>query len=137
MPEPNTGCWLWMGLVSARYGYFWLNNKSKRAHRVSYELFNGPITAGLQVLHRCDCPICVNPQHLFLGTPKDNINDMVQKNRKVQVYGELHGSAKLSDKDIPIIRESKKSGSQLARDYGVSRATISMIRSKKIWCHVV
>lgn len=85
-PEPNTGCWLWTGIMT-RDGYGKLvtdrgdTRTNSRAHRLSYELFHGPIPNGLVVCHHCDTPLCVNPQHLFIGTVGDNVRDAVKKRR--------------------------------------------------------
>lgn len=86
IPEPNSGCWLWIG-GEHKFGYGVMgdeNHKSTAAHRISYRLFNGEITDGLCVLHRCDVPQCVNPAHLFLGTKKDNTRDAMKKGRLVK-----------------------------------------------------
>ena len=77
-------CWLWTGAKSEKgYGVF-VHRRAFRAHRFSYELLKGPIPAGLLVCHTCDNPPCVNPDHLFVGTPKDNTQDAIQKGRAVQ-----------------------------------------------------
>lgn len=82
MPEPNSGCHLWLGaLQRGGYGAFGVNRKAKRAHRVSWERAHGPISAGAHVLHRCDTPACVNPDHLFLGDQRSNMADMAAKGR--------------------------------------------------------
>jgi hypothetical protein len=73
-PEPNSGCWLWTGFVDAKgYGYFSLNGKTNRSHRVSYELYVKRIPKGLQIDHLCRVPCCVNPAHLEPVTPKENV----------------------------------------------------------------
>jgi len=81
-PEPNSGCHLWAGAINDDgYGWFTVGGKNIRAHRAAYELYVGPIPAGLQVLHLCDQPSCVSAVHLFLGTPRDNQGDKALKNR--------------------------------------------------------
>lgn len=85
VPEPNTGCWLWTAATfSGKYGSYGairVKNKLSKAHRVSYQTFVGPIPSGLSVCHRCDTPECINPDHLFVGTKKDNSLDMMKKGR--------------------------------------------------------
>lgn len=84
VPEPNSGCWLWIRRYTRGMGYgsFQINRqKNVRAHRHSWEIHKGPIPAKTHVLHRCDVPSCVNPDHLFLGTAKDNMLDKAAKGR--------------------------------------------------------
>lgn len=83
-PEPNSGCWLWLGAISTNgYGQIW--NPQTRALSVAsrwiYEAIHGPIADGLYVCHQCDVSLCVNPAHLFLGTPTDNVRDCMGKGR--------------------------------------------------------
>lgn len=94
MPEPNSGCWLWMGVLDKDgYGHFGRGNGRPRiAHRLSYFLFVGEIPASLYVLHKCDVPCCVNPQHLFLGTAASNYADSAAKGRNCR--GDRHGYSK-------------------------------------------
>lgn len=81
-PCPMTGCWLWNGGVNAGgYGILGLLGRNQRAHRVSFEEFNGPIPHGMYVLHRCNVHSCVNPNHLYAGNSKDNANDRVRIGR--------------------------------------------------------
>ncbi len=88
-PEPNTGCWLWMyGTAKAGYGCCTYLGEVG-AHRVSYVIHIGPIPSGQHVLHKCDVPQCVNPDHLVLGTNADNMADMARKGR-----AQRHNAAK-------------------------------------------
>lgn len=80
--DKTSGCWLWRGASVPRgYGVIYFNGRQTYTHRVSYELHVGPIPDGLFVLHRCDVPACVNPDHLFIGSAADNVADMMAKGR--------------------------------------------------------
>lgn len=138
MPEPNSGCFLWIGPLSRANGYGvvrW-NKGFHRAHRLAWELHNGPIPAGLFVCHKCDVPACVNPSHLFLGTPADNMQDKAAKGRSTKFPGEENHSSLLTDDIVRAIRSSSKSTAQLARDYGASEQCIRLVRQYKTWRHV-
>jgi hypothetical protein len=133
IPEPNTGCWLWTrGCSADGYG---TGNRSQYAHRWSYELANGPIPAGMYVLHRCDTPACVNPGHLFLGTALDNMRDMIAKGRARPSTGERHGHAKLSAGQVTEMRALYPSLSKekLAKRFGVTATQVRNIVSGRHW----
>ena len=136
MPVPFSGCWLWIGSVTKKgYGCFCIKNKLYRAHVASYKYFKGE-TNGLNVLHKCDTPLCVNPDHLFLGTHADNIKDMDNKGRRKTVRGEAHGGSILTQQQVEEIRSFPKgrgTGVFLSKKYGVSNQTISHVRSGFRW----
>lgn len=95
----KNGCWEWTaGIGKQGYGRFKRNGKTRLAHRVSYELHVAHIPSDALVLHKCDNRICVNPDHLFVGTQKDNQLDM--KSKKRHVFGEKSPNAKLSESDV-------------------------------------
>jgi hypothetical protein len=90
--EKTDGCWLWRAQIACGYGRFRSDQGNMQAHRFAWIITNGPIPDGLWVLHKCDVKICVNPEHLFLGTHEDNMADMVQKGRQKKGPGSSHGS---------------------------------------------
>ena len=106
--DESTGCWNWKKTSGRRYGSMWLDDKRQQAHRASWQLHIGEIPEGLCVLHKCDNTKCVNPNHLFLGTQTDNMQDMVKKGRRNENNkakpGELHHNAKLNLIDVINIR---------------------------------
>lgn len=139
IPEPNSGCWFWLGsLNNAGYGRISIGGKSTLTHRVSWQVRNGPIPDGLFILHRCDIPCCVNPDHLFLGTAKDNMTDCSRKGRLVVPFarGVDLPFAKLTETDVKAIRLSSESGRQLSKIYGIDQRTINRIKARKTWKHV-
>jgi hypothetical protein len=137
IPEPNTGCWLWMaGLSSSGYGSVNRGEVKKSSHVVAWELTHGPVPKGRWVLHRCDNRPCVNPDHLFLGTPAENSADMVRKGRQITLSGEASPSAKITAKDAAEIRGLKQAGESyaaLARKYGIHPATVWHIVTGRNW----
>ena len=136
IPEPMTGCWLWIGSCNpAGYGWFGIERKTFLAHRASWLIFRSPIPPGMQVLHKCDNPPCVNPDHLFLGKDAENNQDKVNKGR--QKIGTKDPNAKLTESDIIDIRIDNRPQSMIAKDYGVHQAIISRIKSGKTWKHVI
>lgn len=130
-------CLLWTGaLFENGYGAFQVNGKAVRAHRHSFEATAGPIPDGMFVCHKCDVPRCVNPSHLFLGTPKDNAQDRQAKGRGNSPKGERHGMAKLTVRQVKQIRKSKGSNVAVGARFGIGHATVSRIRNRVLWAEV-
>lgn len=132
-------CWGWSGyLGNAGYAGFSIRHKPVGAHRVSWEIHHGPIPAGLYVCHHCDNPPCTRPEHLFLGTAKDNGDDMRAKGRAVHraPRGEQHRSAKLNEEQVLYVLASKDPGGVLAARFGVSPQSIEGIRAGRTWKHL-
>lgn len=135
----SDACWEWQGSVSAGTGYgCFYDGKAFSTHRYSWEIHNGAIPRGLCVLHRCDNRICVRPDHLWLGTKRDNSQDMAAKGRHLGpgFQGEDHGEAKLTELQARAIKASDEPGVALAALYGVSPSLISLIRRGKAWRHI-
>ena len=131
--QKGDGCWIWLGgIQSAGYGMFRFLGEHITAHRVAFRSEN-PNTniTGLDVCHHCDNRLCVRPDHLFLGTRKDNMTDMVKKGRSN--YGERNPNAKLSNAQIAEILSDRRSNARIAADYGVDPASISRIRNRKAY----
>jgi predicted XRE-type DNA-binding protein len=131
----ENGCWIWTGNKrpnnkNVLYPRHHLDDgKSEGAHRFSYKIFVGEIPAGQYVCHKCDVPLCVNPDHLFLGTHQDNMRDMVQKQRSYTGRGEnKKGRAKLTNIQALEIKNMHISQSKIAKIFGVSQATIGRIK---------
>ncbi len=141
-PEPNSGCWLWSGALSCAthgYGVTSYPDRSRQAlaHRLVFEHVKGPIPIGMHVLHRCDNPPCCNPAHLFLGTPADNMRDMVKKGR--QQRGATHYRTKVTDVMVVEMREAYAAGesqSSIAVRLGVSVTSVCLICKAQRWAHV-
>jgi hypothetical protein len=138
MPEPNTGCWLWIGRTRIGYGRFDIGDKVIYAHRLAWELYRGPIPEGLHVCHDCDTPCCVNPDHLFLGTQKDNMQDKIKKGRGNYAifYGAENPFSKLTSEDIIQIRKAPRRYKPIADTYGISASHVSNIKHLRIWKHL-
>ena len=133
--DTSGDCWLWTASRNVGYGQFNLGigelgvtyKQPMHAHRVAFMLTYGQILPGLHVCHRCDNPICVRPEHLFVGTNGENALDRTAKGRTAQ--GETHYSARLTTAQVDAIRlrGSSETNSALAREYGVRQSTISRI----------
>ena len=135
----ESGCWIWVaGLHHSGYGVFSVNGKSKRANRVSYEIYKGEIPDGLCVCHACDVPACVNPDHLFLGTHAENIADREKKNRREpkQLRGEQTYNHKLTEKQAKEIKSMVGTHQEIANKYGVSLTAVTRIKNGNSWRHI-
>lgn len=135
--KEDNGCWIWQGSKDKNgYGTLRINKADWKAHRYSYKIYNGEIGNKL-VCHKCDNPSCVNPEHLFLGTNKDNMKDMVKKQRSAA--GEKNANSKLNKHVITIIRQRLKNGDtqvKIAKDYGITQTCVSKIKVGKSWSHI-
>lgn len=136
-----SGCWEWQRYILPNgYGNISIGHQRQAyAHRVSYFLFNGPISEGLLVRHKCDNPRCVNPEHLELGTQTDNMQDCKKRGRMSmppKKIGKDNHKAKLSESAVLEIYNSKEKNSELARRFGVSAVNIGAIKRGKIWQHI-
>lgn len=131
-------CWLWNGVILKHgYGQFSKGQKRDSAHRFSYKIHKGEIPKGMVICHKCDNPRCVNPEHLFLGTYKDNTQDMINKNRQRHLKGEEAVSAKLNWEKVNEIRKRYKNEiitmQELANQFNVSLIVISKLLHNKTW----
>jgi hypothetical protein len=150
--KKSDGCWLWTGNRNVRgYGILRIGERNVLAHRFSFEHAVGPIPDSMKVCHRCDTRLCVRPDHLFLGTSKDNTQDAVRKGRMshgdghylrknpdLALRGSKNGNAKLDEETVRAIRRRAERESQvvIARDLGISPATVSHVVCRRKWAHV-
>ena len=133
IPVPESGCWLWaIGMTSGKYGAF---NQGRgvvfKAHRYAYECVHGLIPPGLHILHSCDTPLCVNPDHLRAGTQSDNSADMKARGRSLS--GARNPSAKLNPETVAMIRIYPAGYDRTAEHFGISRSVVRDIRKGRSW----
>ena len=130
--DKTPGCWLWTGKLAGR-GYGQASAKIDGhwtmvyAHRASYEMHHGPIPAGMIVLHSCDVPACVRPDHLMVGTHADNMNAMKARGRS---------GRKFTADDVRAIRVDPRSHAEIARQYGSTSTAVRRIRNRQNWAWV-
>jgi HNH endonuclease len=142
IPEPNSGCWLWTkGLAKAGYGLLQRGDYTGTSHRFSYLTFKGPIPEGMFVCHTCDVRSCVNPDHLWLGTAKDNSQDCSRKGRNYipGCVGEDHGGSIMTEDKVRELRRLREDGynyPKLSKEFGISKATVCQIVRRKTWKHI-
>lgn len=147
-------CWNWRACISNKgYGRFMINRKVVPASRMSYIITNGPIVGKYEVCHTCDNPLCVNPNHLFLGTRKQNMEDAKNKGRLSsgekhsklctgnRAVGERSGKSKLTEKQVREIRRlyttTETSYKKLAKRFAVSPSAVAAIIKNKRWTHLI
>lgn len=138
-PDQDT-CWLWPHTIAdTGYGTFVHKGTRYGAHRVSYEVHNGPIPDGMCVRHTCDVRACINPAHLIVGTQAQNIGDMVARDRHCP--GIRNGQAKLTEEQVTEIRDRYARGGitqyQLAEEYSIGQGSVSRIVRGVRWTHVL
>ena len=143
--EDDNGCWVWQPYKDKDgYGKIDLKINGIRscigAHRVSYATFIGAIPEGVNVLHHCDNPACINPEHLFLGTQKDNMEDMYAKGRENYLVGESCSWSKLAENKVKVIRATCKytnlTNKEIGEIFNVKSGTISAVNNRRRWKHV-
>ena len=138
---PFASCHVWTGAVN-KFGYGKLGNGNGWvfAHRFSYQQAKGEIPEGKYVLHTCDNPWCVNPDHLYLGTYKDNAKDREFRNRGNHAFGARHGRSKLTPDQVIEIRklsaEENLTCSELGRRFGINHKSVQDIVTRKHWSHI-
>ena len=158
-PDPNSGCWLWIGTWdfpsggqrpgSTVYGRIEYKGRQTRPHRVAYDMERHEIPRGLVVRHKCDVSMCVNPDHLEIGTHQDNINDMIERGRmhgdpvpipkgpkNPLLAAEANGRAKLSQGQVDEIRARRAFGEScqaIASDFGVTKSYVSKVARRIRW----
>lgn len=133
-------CWDWLGSIDSNgYGAFKRDGKKQNAHRVAYEISNGPITTGMDVMHSCDNRACCNPVHLLLGTRKRNVADAKTKGRLA--IGSRHGQSVLTEPLVRAIKmlvaETGLPASRLAKQLDLNERTVQMAISGQTWSHLV
>jgi hypothetical protein len=148
MPVPEAGCWLWTGAIASNgYGRFKVDGKPVVASRFAWSMANGEIPTGMLVCHKCDTPSCVNPNHLFIGSHQDNMDDRERKGRislgakhaasfSTRATGEHNGNSKITAQQASEIRADGRPQRAIAATHGVTQALVSLIKQNKIWRNV-
>ena len=137
IPITESGCWIWTGRVqNSGYANIRHNGKHMGAHRASYLAYKGDIPEGVMVCHACDTPLCVNPDHLFLGSHKDNMIDRNRKGRTASQRGERNGCAKLTESQVFEIKYSGMSAKEASAKFEISKSHAFSIKNGGKWSWV-
>src|SRR5262245_6521392 len=131
MPEPNSGCWLWLAGTYKGYGRLGVDGGSELAHRLMWKRERGSIPAGMHVLHKCDTPACINIDHLFLGTQADNNIDCAQKGRQQSRF------RRRNDNEVRAIRADQRPTKEIAVAYGLAERSVLGIRQRVLYPRVL
>lgn len=133
-------CWEWTGMLDDDgYGRFKIKGTPKAAHRLSMIIEHGSVPTGMWVLHNCDNRKCVNPNHLYFGTPSMNSMDRENRGRGRSLIGENNGYNKLVDSSVIQIKgliRNGVTGREIAKKFNVTPSLISLIKNNKIWTHI-
>ncbi len=137
----KNNCWIWCGAFNPKNGYGLLRDgeKTKLTHRLSYEIFKGKIEKGKYICHSCDNKLCINPDHLWIGSQSENIQDALNKKRWNPPRGESNGKSLLSEENVIEIRkllEQNMKQNQIAEKFNIDQSTVSDIKRKKRWKHL-
>jgi hypothetical protein len=137
IPEPNSGCLLWLGAATKDgYGSLVIMGVSHRAHRLAWELKNGPVPEGLCVCHKCDVRLCMNVDHLWIGTDGQNREDKIKKGRCGSPRGEQSIFARTTADVVRRVRQATGSYSEIAEQFGIGYQSARKIRLRETWKHV-
>jgi hypothetical protein len=135
IPTTESGCWIWDHDCDGKgYGRISYRNSRYSAHRMSWMIHHGAIEPGLNVLHKCDVTFCVNPDHLFLGTQKDNMGDCARKKR--HQFGERSGASVLTDEMAQGIHSAHGKYKDIAARFGISKYAVKDIKKRNRWRHL-
>ena len=134
---PECGCWIWTAATNIHgYGLFIFNGKMQSTHRISWQVYRGAIPAGMFILHRCDTRLCVNPNHLRIGTQKENIQECHSKGRAGYKFGEHNGQSILLESQVLQIMSDSREHYIIAKDYNISSSLVSALKKGKRWQHI-
>jgi hypothetical protein len=142
MPEPNSGCLLWLGAVTTKgYGTLSFEGVPYYAHHAAWCVAKGDVDEDEDVdaqwyLHKCDVRSCVNSAHIYRGDVQANTNDRMRRNRHRSAVGERNGLSKLNEDQVTAIGRDRRSHRAIGREYGVSHNTIGYIKRGSTWRHV-